>query len=167
MTRKTFLPRHAPLKVRNRKIESMLPWFKAKKRLTGVEWIAAEFRISKVAVEESILDEMFFAIPMAVIWKRFLDDFKEPAGFARLPREHQMSYFRASLADLERQIQNAEPETALPRRLFTFYLAFLINGNTALASEAAHFIDQYAQKGWELAFANHQNSAESTKPVCR
>lgn len=143
----------------------MLAWFKAKKRLTGVEWMAARFQISKAAVEESMLDEMFFAIPMAVIWKRFLDDFKEPANFARLPREHQMSYFRTSLADLEHQMQNAEPETALPRRLFTFYLAFLINGNSSLASEAAHFIDQYARKGWELAFTNHQNSAGSTKSI--
>ena len=143
----------------------MFAWFKPKKRLTGIAWMAAEFRISKQAIEDSNLDEMFFAISLAVIWKRFLDEFKEPASFARLPREHQMRYFRTSLAELEHQIQNAESETALPRRLFTFYLAFLINGNTALAREAARFIEQYARKGWELAFTTHQNCAESTKPI--
>jgi len=142
----------------------MFAWFKPKKRPTGIEWMAAEFRNSKRAIEDSILDEMFFAIPLAVIWKRFLDDFKEPASFTRLPREHQMRYFRISLAELEHQIQNAESETDLPRRLFTFYLAFLINGNTALAREAARFIDQYARKGWELAFTPNQNCAEPTKP---
>lgn len=143
----------------------MFAWFKPKKKRTGIEWMSAEFRTSKKAIEDSILDEMFFAIPMAVIWKRFLDDFKEPSTFARLPREHQMRYFRNSLAELEYQIQNAECETALPRRLFTFYLAFLINGNTALAREAARFIDQYARKGWELAFTTNQNCAEPAKPI--
>jgi len=143
----------------------MFAWFKKKKRLTVVEWMATEFRASKAAIEDSTLDEMFFAIPLAVIWKRFLDDFKEPASFTSLPRDHQMSYFRTSLTDLEHQIHNAESETALPRRIFTFYLAFLINGNTELANEAAHFIDQYARKGWELAFTNHESCAESTKPI--
>ena len=145
----------------------MFTWFKKKKRLTGVEWMATEFHVSKAAVEDSTLDEMFFAIPLAVIWKRFLDDFKEPASFTSLPRDHQMSYFRTSLADLEQQIQNAEPETALPRRIFTFYLAFLINGNTEIASEAANFIDQHARKGWALAFTNQERCAKSTKPIRR
>jgi hypothetical protein len=141
----------------------MFVWFKKEKKLTGVEWMAAEFRTSKAAIEGSTLDEMYFAIPLAVIWKRFLDDFKGPAAFTSLSRDQQMSYFKTSLAHLDLRMQDAEFEAALPQRIFTFYLAFLVNGNTELASEAASFIDQYARKGWDLAFTNQDSRAGSTQ----
>ena len=81
--------------------KEIVVWLKKKKKLTGVEWMAAEFRTSKAAIEGSTLDEMFFAIPLAGIWKRFLDEFKDPAGFTSFSRDQQMSYFRTSLAHLE------------------------------------------------------------------
>lgn len=141
----------------------MFDQFKRKKKATAGEWIANEFRAAKAEMENSVLDEMFFAIPLAKIWTSFLDDFEDPSRFTKLPRYHQMNYFRTSLAQLEHEIANAEPDTALPYRIFTFYLAFLINNNTELANEAAHFMDQYARKGWELAFANRDHPVGSTK----
>jgi hypothetical protein len=92
---------------------------------------------------------LIFEIAVATIWKAFLATFGTPSQFAKLPREEQMDYFRKSITAFLR-MEEENFEGALPQRMFNFYLAFLINGHTALENEAAAFLDRYARKGWAM-----------------
>ena len=127
----------------------MFGWFKKKHELTDKEFVEAEFRTHVRTVERSnAVQQMTFEIALAMIWKGFLGNFGSPAQFAKLARAEQMEYLKKSVALFLRMEEDGF-EAALPQRMFNFYLAFLINGNTAFKNEAAAFLDRYARKGWE------------------
>jgi hypothetical protein len=129
---------------------AMFGWFKKERRLSDAEWVAGEFRVYKTQIERgNPSQQLAFSLAFAIIWKGFLGTFGSSARFAGLPSQQQMDYFRKSLLHFSSMEEN-DPESALPRRMLNFYLAFLINGHTALENEAAAFLDQYARKGWEM-----------------
>jgi hypothetical protein len=121
-----------------------------KKPVTDAEFVEAEFRAHKARIERGdAAQELIFAIATATIWRAFLGAFGTPSQFAKLPREEQMDYLRKSVICFLR-MEEEHAEAALSQRMFNFYLAFLINGNTLLENEAAVFLDRYARKGWAI-----------------
>ena len=155
-------------------------WGKAKPPIVEREPLAEEARKELVTIRQwDLPTRTSFSFFLAALWRQFVDDFGGPSGFAQLPRDQQISFFKWIYErwlffgdEIDRlRHNNAEAPHVwdaiaqmYAARLLSYYLLAIIEGKKAWESELVSQLDEFLEGGGDaFCAAEDENNVPSSR----